>query len=149
MTWCHSLTAELAKIKSRVAKRALAATESRMTSRAETKLPVIGVTVKHNVPAYLGIILVNIVFSSAANASQFKLPEEIGRVEAPRDMNIFAVEPSIIDERYYTSGRSERHQFVGNVLPEGADIPDNDAPLGAGMQHKPAPVKVEPTKETK
>lgn len=107
---------------------------------------------KHNVPAYLGIILVNVVFSSAANASQFKLPEEIGRVEAPRDMNIFQVEPTVIDERFYTSGRSERHQFVGNVLPEGADIPDNDAPVAVGIQHKPsavAPVKTEPTKESK
>jgi len=107
--------------------------------------------VKHNVPAYLGIILVNIVFSSAANASQFHLPEEIGRVEAPRDMNIFAIEPSIIDERYYSSGRCERHQFVGNVLPEGAEIPDSDAPVVAGIQHKPAttPAKVEPAKQTK
>ncbi len=123
-----------------------------MTSRAETtNSQSLELPVKHNVPAYLGVILVNIVFSSAANASQFQLPEEIGRVEAPRDMNIFAVEPSIINERYYTSGRSERHQFVGNVLPEGADIPDSDAPVVAGVQHKPAvaPAKTEPTKEKK
>jgi len=108
--------------------------------------------VKHNVPAYLGIVLVNITFSSAANASQFRLPEEIGRIEGPRDMNMFQVEPTVLNERYYSSGRSERHQFVGNVLPEGADIPDNDAPVSASVvQHKPAstPAKVEPAKEKK
>lgn len=92
---------------------------------------------KHNVPAYLGVVLLSLTFSSAANASQFRLPEEIGRVEGPRDLNIFQVEPTVIDERYYTSGRSERHQFVGNVLPIGAPIPDNDAPVAAGIQQKP------------
>jgi Flp pilus assembly secretin CpaC len=57
---------------------------------------------------------------------QLKLPEEIGRVEGPRDTNMFNVEPSIIDERHYTSGRSERHQKTSPTLPEGAPIPDNE-----------------------
>jgi len=107
--------------------------------------------VKLNVPAFLGLVLINVAFSSAASASQLRLPEEIGRVEGPRDLNIFQVEPTIINERYYTSGRSERHQFVGNVLPAGADIPDNDAPIAAGVQQKPAstPAKTESVKETK
>lgn len=56
---------------------------------------------------------------------QLKLPEEIGRVEGPRDMNIFQVEPTVIDERHYTSGRSERHQKTSPTLPEGAPIPDS------------------------
>ncbi|MCA9800432.1 MAG: pilus assembly protein N-terminal domain-containing protein [Cyanobacteria bacterium HKST-UBA02] len=56
---------------------------------------------------------------------QLKLPEEIGRVEGPRDMNIFQVEPTVLDERHYTSGRSERHQKTSPTLPEGAPIPDN------------------------
>ena len=128
-----------------------------MTSRAEIpNTQRLELPVKYNFPAFLGVVLVNLAFSSAANASQFHLPEEIGRVEAPRDMNIFAIEPSIINERYYSSGRSERHQFVGKVLPEGADIPDNDAPVVAGVQHKPAatpakaePAKAEPAKEKK
>jgi Flp pilus assembly protein, secretin CpaC len=55
---------------------------------------------------------------------QLKLPEEIGRVEGPRDMNMFAVEPTVVDERHYTSGRSERHQKTSPTLPEGAPIPD-------------------------
>ena len=55
---------------------------------------------------------------------QLKLPEEIGRVEGPRDMNLFQVEPTVIDERHYTSGRSERHQKTSPTLPEGAPIPD-------------------------
>ncbi len=56
---------------------------------------------------------------------QLKLPEEIGRVEGPRDMNMFQVEPSVVDERHYTSGRSERHQKTSPTLPEGAPIPDS------------------------
>lgn len=55
---------------------------------------------------------------------QLKLPEEIGRVEGPRDMNMFAVEPTVVDERHYSSGRSERHQKTSPTLPEGAPIPD-------------------------
>ena len=57
---------------------------------------------------------------------QLKLPEEIGRVEGPRDTNMFNVEPSVLDERHYTSGRSERHQKTSPTLPEGAPIPDNE-----------------------
>lgn len=57
---------------------------------------------------------------------QLKLPEEIGRVEGPRDINMFNVEPSVLDERHYTSGRSERHQKTSPTLPEGAPIPDNE-----------------------
>lgn len=80
--------------------------------------------------AYLGGALFAITaMCSAAHADQFKLPEEIGRVEAPRDMNMIQIEPTIIHERYYTSGAAERHQFVGNVLPFGAPVPDNDAPV--------------------
>ncbi|MCA9800431.1 MAG: pilus assembly protein N-terminal domain-containing protein [Cyanobacteria bacterium HKST-UBA02] len=56
---------------------------------------------------------------------QLKLPEEIGRVEGPRDTNIFQVEPTVIDERHYTTGRSERHQKTSPTLPEGAPIPDS------------------------
>ncbi|MBK9143754.1 MAG: pilus assembly protein N-terminal domain-containing protein [Candidatus Melainabacteria bacterium] len=56
---------------------------------------------------------------------QLKLPEEIGRVEGPRDTNMFQVEPSVIDERHYTTGRSERHQKTSPTLPEGAPIPDS------------------------
>jgi Flp pilus assembly secretin CpaC len=57
---------------------------------------------------------------------QLKLPEEIGRVEGPRDTNIFAVEPTVVDERHYTSGRDERHQKTSPTLPEGSPIPDNE-----------------------
>ena len=57
---------------------------------------------------------------------QLKLPEEIGRVEGPRDLNMFAVEPTVIDERHYTSGRAERHQKTSPTLPEGSPVPDNE-----------------------
>lgn len=57
---------------------------------------------------------------------QLKLPEDIGRVEGPRDMNMLQVEPSVLDERHYTSGRAERHQKTSPTLPEGAPIPDNE-----------------------
>lgn len=57
---------------------------------------------------------------------QLKLPEEIGRVEGPRDTNLFQVEPTVLDERHYTSGRSERYQKTSPTLPEGAPVPDNE-----------------------
>jgi Flp pilus assembly secretin CpaC len=57
---------------------------------------------------------------------QLKLPEEIGRVEGPRDTNLFQVEPSVIDERYFSTGRAERHQKTSPTLPEGAPIPDSN-----------------------
>jgi len=53
-----------------------------------------------------------------------KLPEDIGRVEVPRDTNMFQVEPTIVNERHYTSGRHERHvadgarfDFAPNTFP--------------------------------
>jgi Flp pilus assembly secretin CpaC len=57
---------------------------------------------------------------------QLKLPEEIGRVEGPRDINLFQVEPTVIDERHYSTGRAERHQKTSPTLPEGAPIPDSN-----------------------
>jgi Flp pilus assembly secretin CpaC len=57
---------------------------------------------------------------------QLKLPEEVGRVEGPRDTNLFQVEPTVIDERHYTSGRAERFQKTSPTLPEGSPIPDNN-----------------------
>ncbi len=57
---------------------------------------------------------------------QLKLPEEIGRVEGVRDTNLFQVEPTVLDERHYTSGRSERYQKTSPTLPEGSPIPDNE-----------------------
>lgn len=57
---------------------------------------------------------------------QLKLPEDIGRVEGPRDLNLFQVEPTVIDERHYVSGRDERHQKTSPTLPEGSPIPDNE-----------------------
>jgi len=69
------------------------------------------------------------IFSfSAAQADQPRLPEE-ARHESPRDMNILQIEPTVIDELYYVSGRCERHQFVGNTLPADAPIPDTDGPI--------------------
>jgi pilus assembly protein CpaC len=57
---------------------------------------------------------------------QLKLPEEISRVEGPRDTNLFQVEPTVIDERFWTSGRSERYQKTTPTLPEGSPIPENE-----------------------
>jgi hypothetical protein len=68
-------------------------------------------------------------------ADQFRLPEEIGRIEAPRDMHLLQVEPTILDEDYYTRGGAERHQFIGNTLPAGAQIPDSDYPVPAVGPH--------------
>lgn len=56
---------------------------------------------------------------------QLKLPEEISKVEGPRDTNMFQVEPTILDERYSRSGRSEKTLQLPGVLPPEAPIPDN------------------------
>ncbi len=45
-----------------------------------------------------------------------------------RDLNLFQLEPSVINERYYTSGKAERHQKMSPTLPAGAPIPDNEGP---------------------
>lgn len=50
----------------------------------------------------------------------------IGRVEGPRDVHLFQVEPTLIDERPYTSGRVQRHQKTSPTLPPGAPIPDEE-----------------------
>ncbi|MFN8657588.1 MAG: hypothetical protein U0105_14695 [Candidatus Obscuribacterales bacterium] len=56
---------------------------------------------------------------------QLKLPEEISKVEGPRDTNILQVEPTILDERYMRTGRSERTLALPGTLPPDAPIPDN------------------------
>lgn len=61
--------------------------------------------------------------------------KSFGRMEGDRDMNMLQIEPSVINEKYYSSGASERSQYVGNVLPPGAPIPDNGPP---GPQKAPA-----------
>lgn len=78
------------------------------------------------------LVLLAIAFSTLvapANADQFTLPEEIGRAEGPRDTNLIQVEPTVVNERFYTSGRAERKQFIGNTLPAGSAIPDTDGPV--------------------
>ena len=56
---------------------------------------------------------------------QLKLPEEISKVEGPRDTNILQVEPTVLDERYMRTGRSERTLALPGTLPADAPIPDN------------------------
>jgi alpha-2-macroglobulin-like protein len=67
-----------------------------------------------------------------------QLPEDIGRVEGPRDINLFQVEPTVIDERRYTSGRSERHQEPGPLngfgLPFGVPNPGHNGKVAHGYQ---------------
>jgi hypothetical protein len=77
---------------------------------------------------FLALFVIAVSSTCAAQADQLKLPEESGR-EAPRDTNLFQVEPTILDEQYYISGKCERHQFVGNTLPADAPIPDTDGPM--------------------
>lgn len=65
-------------------------------------------------------------FPSPTDRQPLLIPEEIGRVEGPRDSNLFQVEPTVLDERHYSTGRAERHQKTSPTLPEGAPIPDSD-----------------------
>jgi uncharacterized protein YfaS (alpha-2-macroglobulin family) len=68
--------------------------------------------------------------------------DNIGRVESPRDSNLFQVEPTIIDERHYTSGRSERHQKTTPSLPEGSPIPDNEGNDSTSISASPANARI-------
>jgi hypothetical protein len=45
-----------------------------------------------------------------------------------RDCNMFQLEPTVINERYYTSGKAEHYQKISPTLPPGAPIPDNEGP---------------------
>lgn len=78
--------------------------------------------------AMLAMSLLTAVATNQAFSEEAKKNTGIGRLEGARDLNLFQVEPSIINEKFYTSGQAERHQFVGNVLPPGAPIPDNGPP---------------------
>ncbi len=90
----------------------------------------------------IALTTVALAIASVA-AAQPAGAKEFGRSEKSGDMNIFQVEPSILNERFYTSGKAERQQYCGKVLPAGAPIPDNDAPLSE--QSKPAPKEVKET----
>jgi hypothetical protein len=79
-----------------------------------------------------------------ALADQTRLPGEINGIENERDCNMFQVEPTILNEHYYISGKDERHQFVGNTLPAGAPIPDTDAPVPVSMGIGPSNAQVAP-----
>jgi pilus assembly protein CpaC len=59
------------------------------------------------------------------NPGQLKLPEEISRVEGPRDTNLLQVEPTVLDERYMTTGRAERTFKLPGTLPTGSPVPDS------------------------
>ncbi|HEY9760662.1 MAG TPA: alpha-2-macroglobulin family protein [Oculatellaceae cyanobacterium] len=61
---------------------------------------------------------------STARRVRPTLYSDAGRVEGPRDLNLFQVEPTVVDERHYTSGRDERHQKTIPILPLGGPIPD-------------------------
>ena len=70
---------------------------------------------------FVAIFNATVVF---AQQPQLKLPEGIGRAEAPRDVNGGSFDPSVIDERHYSEGRPERRQKTSPTLPEGSPIPD-------------------------
>ena len=74
--------------------------------------------------AFIAIFNAAVVF---AQQPQLKLPEEIGRVEGPRDVNGYSCDPRVIDERHYTSDRSARRLKTSPTLTEGAPIPDGQS----------------------
>lgn len=69
---------------------------------------------------------ISIAFAKDSNKDNLKLPTEIGRKENSSDMNLLQLQPAVLNERHYTSGKSERHQRMSPTLPEGATIPDRD-----------------------
>lgn len=63
-------------------------------------------------------------FFPSPRARQALFPDRTSR--GRRDSNLFQVEPTVIDERHYSSGRDERHQKMSPNLPGGTPIPDSD-----------------------
>lgn len=92
----------------------------------------------------LTVVALAIASASAVHPASAK---EFGRSEKTGDMNMFQLEPSILNERFFTSGKADRQQFCGKVLPAGAPIPDSDAPLSeqANPAPNPAPKEVKET----
>ncbi len=56
-------------------------------------------------------------FLKLGSANFFYSPNAFGRIEGPRDINMFQVEPTVIDERHYSTGRAERRQHSSPSLP--------------------------------
>lgn len=56
---------------------------------------------------------------------QLKVPAELSKYEAHRDLNVFQVEPSTLNEKHYTGGMSEQRMNIPGELPAGAPIPDS------------------------
>ncbi|MBX3154135.1 hypothetical protein KF728_28550 [Candidatus Obscuribacterales bacterium] len=71
------------------------------------------------------ILVAAVIVAPGINQPAVAADKGTSATDAPRDMNMFQVEPTVIDERYYTSGRAERHQKTSPTLPEGSPIPDN------------------------
>lgn len=65
---------------------------------------------------------------AVAKSKKQKTRKKGNDFEGTRDLNIFQVEPSVINERYYTSGQAEHSQKISPTLPPGAPIPDNEGP---------------------
>ena len=63
---------------------------------------------------------------TAVITKELSLLDERQRLETPREMSGAPVEPGVLDERHYTSGRSERRQKTAPTLPDGAPVPDNE-----------------------
>lgn len=57
---------------------------------------------------------------------QLKIPAELNKMEGSRDLNMFQIEPSTIDESQYRSGMVEKTFQVPNTLPKDAPIPDSN-----------------------
>jgi hypothetical protein len=71
------------------------------------------------------ILVAAVIVAPGINKPAVAADKGTSATDAPRDMNMFQVEPTVIDERYYTSGRAERHQKTSPTLPAGSPIPDN------------------------
>jgi hypothetical protein len=79
-----------------------------------------------NLESITRAILIAIVVFAPGSAQPSLAADSTARgVEGPRDMNLFQIEPTVLNERHYTSGRAERHQKTSPTLPEGSPIPDN------------------------
>lgn len=75
---------------------------------------------------YLQFVLVAALAAStglSAFADTAKKPSGIGHMEGRRDLNMIQLEPTIINEGYYTSGQAEHHQYGAMFCPQARPFP--------------------------
>lgn len=80
----------------------------------------------HSKSLVIALAVLASIHPSAHSQAEGHIPaaSEAPVVEGPRDTHACGVEPTVLDDRYYRSGRAEKTLRLPGVLPPEAPIPD-------------------------